>query len=111
MKLTILGSGTCILTKKRSAPSLLLEISAPGGKNKKMLFDCGPGTFMNLVKANVDWNNIDYFFITHFHADHLVDLMQLLQAIFVKMLFLPEEKREKPILLFGPPGFKKFISN
>ena len=102
MKLTILGSGTSILTKKRSGPAYLLEI-----KNKKLLFDCGSSAFRSLVQANIDWSNIDYFFITHSHSDHLADLVPILQGIFVKMQFVSKEKRKKPNWLFGPPGFRK----
>ena len=106
MKLTIIGSGTAVFTNKRHAPSLLLEAS-----NKLLLFDCGWGCGVNLLKAGVDIQKIDHIFITHPHADHMGNLPNLLQSILVSGYFYPPTKRIKPLYLHGYQGFKKDLDN
>ena len=45
---TILGSGTCVPSLRRSSCSVLME-TAPG---TKLLFDSGPGTMRRLLESN-----------------------------------------------------------
>ncbi|MDD3156263.1 MAG: MBL fold metallo-hydrolase [Candidatus Pacebacteria bacterium] len=73
MKLTIIGSGTCVPTVKRGSPANYLQI----GK-KKILVDCGPGTVRQIVNAKIDYRTIDMVFLTHFHNDHVSDLVALI---------------------------------
>lgn len=65
IKLTLLGTGTFFVTKDRSSSAFLLEAD-----DKKVLMDCGPGTLMRLSQVGVSVEDLDYIFITHFHADH-----------------------------------------
>lgn len=102
MKLTILGSGTCVPTIKRASPANYLEI----GKTK-VLVDCGSGTLRQLVKAGLDYKNIDIAFFTHFHSDHTLDLNALIQAL----NWTPKFDRKKDLILVGPVGFKKFYES
>ncbi|MFH1200922.1 MAG: MBL fold metallo-hydrolase [bacterium] len=99
MKLTILGSGTCVPTVKRASPANYLEI----GK-VKALVDCGSGTLRQIIKAGLDYKNIDIVFFTHFHTDHVLDLNALIQAL----NWTPRFDRKKDLILIGPIGFKKF---
>lgn len=102
MKLTILGSGTCVPTIKRGSPANFLEI----GK-VKILVDCGSGTLRQLVKARLDYKNIDIAFFTHFHSDHILDLNAFIQAL----NWTPGFDRKKDLILVGPVGFKKFYES
>ncbi len=43
---TILGSGTCVPSLKRSSCSVLMEIG-----ERRLLFDSGPGTMRRLLEA------------------------------------------------------------
>jgi len=76
MKLTILGSGSAIITPTRNSPGYFLKID-----KDKVLIDCGSGPLGQLTKAKIDYYNLDYIFISHSHADHLTDLMGILQSI------------------------------
>jgi len=69
MKITILGTGTFYVNNKQSGPAYLLEADG-----KKILIDCGPGTLMRLSDIGLTPDDIDYVFISHFHADHTSDL-------------------------------------
>lgn len=100
MKLTILGSGSAIITPTRSSPGYFLEI----GKDK-ILIDCGSGTLGQLVKAKIDYYNLDYIFISHSHADHLTDLMGVLQS--VRIWRQHYNKKKKRLIIVGYQGFKR----
>jgi len=58
MKITILGSGTCIPNKRRGSSGYFIET----GENK-VLFDCGNGTTWKLDHIGVltigQWRQID----------------------------------------------------
>lgn len=102
MKLTILGSGSAVITKKRASASMMLEVG-----EKLLLFDCGWGVPLNILRAGFDIQKIDHILISHPHADHMGSLINILQSIFVSGIFYPKTKRIKPIYLHGYFGFKK----
>lgn len=103
MKITILGTGTFYVSKDRSGPAYLLEAD-----NKKILIDCGPGTLMRLSEIGIKPEDIDYIFISHFHADHTTDLFAL-QMNFRLKEFSFNGKDYKTPIIFGPPGIEEFI--
>jgi len=102
MKLTIIGSGTAIIKKERRAPCFLLET-----KNQKLLFDCGWGCLSGLMEIGINLNEIDQIFISHSHADHLANLIPLLQSILVTGVYFPQKARKKDLIIHGYKGFKK----
>ena len=98
MKLTVLGSGVFKPKTARYPSGLALTIS-----DTTIIFDAGSGTFMRLLEAGIDYEQIDYVFITHLHIDHVSDLLQYLWA------YHPD--RQKDLHLFGPPGLNKFYEH
>ena len=100
MELTILGSGCGIPSLERSAPGVLIKIN-----DQPLLFDSGPGTLVRLLKAGVDYKNLEHVFYTHTHSDHCADLVPLIQALWTT----PDFKRVEPLHLYGPSGFSKFL--
>ncbi|OGD67671.1 hypothetical protein A2442_03815 [Candidatus Campbellbacteria bacterium RIFOXYC2_FULL_35_25] len=102
MKITILGSGSFYTNKERSGPSYLLEVDG-----KKILIDCGPGTLMRLSQLGVNPTEIDYVFISHFHADHTSDLFAF-QMNFRLNDFFYAKKLEKFPTIYGPVGIENF---
>ncbi len=101
MLIKILGSGSCVPSLKRSAPSTYLKIA-----DKHILVDCGAGTLLQLEKAGLSYKEIDIICITHFHVDHIADLNPFIQAL----KWTPEFERKKDLLIIGPPGLKEFYS-
>ncbi|MGP3667464.1 MAG: MBL fold metallo-hydrolase [Candidatus Bathyarchaeota archaeon] len=73
MKITVIGSGGTVLTKSKACPSILID--------EDILIDCGPGSLRNLVEVDADLTKIKKIMITHYHADHVGDLIPLLWAI------------------------------
>ncbi|MEO5332854.1 MAG: MBL fold metallo-hydrolase [Magnetococcus sp. YQC-5] len=99
MKGIILGSGTGVPSLRRNAPGYWLEI-----KGHQFLVDCGSGILLQLERVGKSFQNLDAIFITHTHADHIGDLIP-----FVHALRLPGMHRDKPLTLYGPPGFVEFF--
>lgn len=98
MEILILGSGTCIPHKKRTAPGLLLR-----HKKFSALIDPGAGSIYKLAKYGVDYREVNEVWITHSHLDHHADLAPLLFAR--KNAF---EKLPELIIRSGEP-FKNFL--
>ena len=101
IKVTILGSGTCVPSLKRSSCSVLAEV----GK-AKLLFDSGPGTMRRLLEADTTIFDISHIFYSHFHPDHTAE--------FVPFLFSTKypnsQQREDPLTVTAGRGFLDFYS-
>lgn len=98
MEFFILGSGTGEPSLKRSSTSILIKTD-----NLKILLDIGPGTLKSFSKLAIDYYDIDYLFLSHFHPDHVLELPYLLFLYKNK-----NPKRRKSLNIIGPKGLKKF---
>lgn len=101
MKVTILGSGTFYVSKKRSGQAYLLETDG-----KKILVDCGPGTLMRLSELGVNVEEITHVFLSHFHPDHSGDLFAF-QMNFRLREFFDNPNKMVPVI-YGPEGIEEF---
>ncbi len=101
MKLTILGSGSSVPHKLRSASAYWLET-----KKGSLLLDFAPSAIQRIAQENLDWANLDAIWISHFHLDHFGGLAPFLFAT----KYAPEtQNRKKPLRIFGEKGLKKLI--
>ena len=98
---TILGSGTCVPSLKRSSCAILLEIG-----EIKLLFDSGPGTMHRLLNVGIEIFDIDAIFFSHFHPDHTGELVPFLFAT----KYPDSSRRNKLLTITGGKGFINFIS-
>lgn len=87
MRLTVLGSGTGWITSERGAPSYLLSQG-----DFHLLLDLGPGTIKQLLKIGLTLNDISAIFISHFHPDHVTDLIPFLFAMRYQLGYIRKEK-------------------
>lgn len=70
------------------------------GNGINALIDCGASSLVALNKLAINRNEIDVIFISHFHADHVGGLpFFIIEATHVL-------KRERPLIVTGPPGLK-----
>jgi len=99
MDIVILGSGTVTPSLERNASGLLIRA---GGS--VILVDIGPGIMRRLCEAHVDVKSIDAIFITHFHPDHVSDLVPFLFASNYEY----GEIRSAPFHIVGPVGLEQF---
>jgi ribonuclease BN (tRNA processing enzyme) len=65
MEITIVGSGTCVPSLKRSSCSVLIEVA-----NERLLFDTGAGTLRRLLELEVDFSRIPYIFQSPSYGPH-----------------------------------------
>jgi ribonuclease BN (tRNA processing enzyme) len=100
MKLTVLGSGTGWLRLDRNAPGYLLE-----EEDFCMLLDCGPGVFKQILKLGKKLEEISAIFISHFHPDHVADIIPFFFAIRYSMGY----KRVLPVYLYTSEYFFQFF--
>lgn len=89
MKLTILGSGTGWITLKRSSPAYLVSL-----EDFHLLIDFGPGTLRQILKVGLTFNEISAIFISHFHPDHISDLIPFLFATRYRLGYIRREGLE-----------------
>lgn len=97
--LKVVGSGTLVPDPARSTSSNLLEWSG-----RRYLLDVGFGTLAALTRMDVHPTSIHYLFLTHFHPDHVADLVPLLfTRNYAPDLFV------KKLKLYGPVGMSQFL--
>lgn len=98
LEVCVIGSGTGIPNPRRRPPALVVRV---GGQ--LLLFDCGAGTIWGLADAGLDFRDVDWIWLTHFHPDHTVDLVSLFFAA-----RSPLYGRKKPLVIGGARGLKDF---
>src|SRR3990167_8815127 len=97
IKITFLGTGNAIPTKKRNHTAILLTY-----KNENILIDCGEGTQRQFRIAELSPAKITKILITHWHGDHILGLPGLFET-------LAMTKYGKTLSIYGPVGTKRFI--
>ena len=104
MQWVVLGSGCCIPSAQRLPSAHLLKIG-----RESLIFDIGPGSVNQLVKAGFKLKDLNHVFISHFtHPDHVNDLIFLLMAFKVGAGY--GLKRAQPLRIYGPKGLRVFVN-
>jgi len=101
MELIILGSGTSVPHPERASPSIALFID-----DQFLLIDIGPGTLRQLAITGLQFEDIDYVCISHFHPDHTADLIHF----FFATRYPPILSKRKPFTIVAPKGFNQFLT-
>ncbi len=99
IKITFIGTGGSWPSPGRGLPSVAIQID-----DMINLFDCGEGTQKQLMKSKLSFMSIDNVFITHFHGDHFLGLLGMVQS----MSF---NNREKPLTIYGPRSAIRILSS
>ena len=95
MKVYFIGTGTMGCTN-RANTSVLVD---------DMLFDAGCGTIKQLQRLDRTTEELKYVVITHFHADHFLDIPSLLIGRGIR-----GEIKEK-LMIIGPKGIRQKVIN
>lgn len=98
IKITFLGTGNAIPTKKRNHTGILLSCA-----DEQILFDCGEGIQRQFKTARISPTKLTRIFITHWHGDHILGLPGLFQT-------LAMSNYQKTLHIYGPVGTRRFIS-
>jgi len=99
MKITVLGSGTCIPAPNRGNAGYLVEIDG-----QYILLDGGSGALRKIADFGYDYREIRNVFYTHLHPDHTMDYIPMLFALKND----PEITDYHEINVAAPVGFKDF---
>ncbi len=98
--LTLLGTGTCQIEHERRASSVLLELA-----QTHVLFDCGHGVVQRLLEVGVLHKQLQHVVLSHFHPDHVSDLIPLLQA----GAWSQRDPRSTNLHIYGPVGVQRLL--
>jgi ribonuclease BN (tRNA processing enzyme) len=99
VKITILGSGTCVPRSDRSSSALLVETG-----RSKILMDLGRGTMDRLLTCGVTIFQLTHIFLSHFHPDHTGELVSLIFST----KYPDRQARQQRLHLMGGPGLNSF---
>jgi ribonuclease BN (tRNA processing enzyme) len=102
IRVTVLGSGTCVPSLERSSCSVLVET---GGR--KWLIDSGAGTLRRLLEAGTTIFELSHLLYSHLHPDHTADLVPLLFAT----KYPDELARTEPLTIVAGRGFAEFFDH
>jgi ribonuclease BN (tRNA processing enzyme) len=100
MDLYVLGSGTCVPTIERGPSGLALALGSD-----LIFFDGGGGSLRQMVRLGLDYRQVDYICLTHFHPDHVSDLVPFLFA----MNYTVDFTRSLSLHIIGPHGLRTFF--
>jgi ribonuclease BN (tRNA processing enzyme) len=75
MRIRLLGTGTPTPSLRRASAGYLVETGT-----RKILFDCGPGSYHRMMEAGVKATEITDLFLTHLHYDHCLDYVRLVMT-------------------------------
>ena len=100
IKVTLLGTGSPAPVMDRFGPNILVEAG-----DRKFVFDVGRGSLQRLTQIKVKQKEIEGVFFTHLHSDHIVGFPDFWLTGWLT------GARETPLLVWGPEGTRKMISN
>jgi ribonuclease BN (tRNA processing enzyme) len=98
--ITLLGTGTCQIEFERRASSVLIQLDA-----LPVLFDCGHGVVQRLLEIGIQHNELNHIVVSHFHPDHVSDLIPFLHA----GAWSRRNPRTTDLHIYGPPGIQRVI--
>ncbi|MHB8070248.1 MAG: MBL fold metallo-hydrolase [Desulfobaccales bacterium] len=102
MELIIVGSGTGVPSLRRGSPGY--GVRAAG---RLVFLDLGPGVLRAMLRYGLDFSEIDVLALTHFHPDHVGDLVPFLFATRYALGYT----RREPFHLLAARGFKEFYGH
>ncbi|MBK9251440.1 MAG: MBL fold metallo-hydrolase [Proteobacteria bacterium] len=82
-------------TRGETASAVLLD-------GRIFMVDCGYGALGALVRANLNYRDVDHVFLTHLHDDHAADLVALLGHQWTG-------GRVTPTTVHGPAGTRRLV--
>jgi len=95
IKITFLGTGSMVPTKKRNHSAIFIRYDTEG-----ILVDCGEGTQRQFTKARIPLSKITRIFISHWHGDHTLGIPGVLQS-------LSATAPNRSVTIYGPKGTKE----
>lgn len=95
MRLITVGTGTAAPSPHRVQSGHLVHAGAT-----TLLMDCGSGIAHRMAALGIAWQDVTHVALSHFHADHTIDIATLMYAWRYGQL----PPRAAPLTVIGPPG-------
>lgn len=99
MELVFLGTGSMVPTKDRNVTGHVIEY-----KGEYILVDCGEGTQRQMSMLGMSRNKITKILLTHWHGDHVIGLVGLLQT-------MSAVEQPGTVSIIGPIGTKTYLGH
>ena len=99
IKITFLGTSSMLPTKERNHNAVFIKY-----KNEGLLVDCGEGTQRQFRLADIPTTKVTKLLITHFHGDHVLGILGLIQS-------LGANNYKNKLEIYGPKNTKHYIKN
>ncbi len=96
-RIVLLGTGTCQLQTHRKASSVLVEL-----KDLRLIYDFGRGIADRTAEVGLKQDDLEHVVLSHFHPDHLSDLVPYLQAA----CWSQRDPRTRDLHVYGPIGLE-----
>lgn len=96
-RIVLLGTGTCELQERRRASSVLVELDGV-----RVVYDLGRGIADRLADLGLRQDDLCHVVFSHFHPDHVSDLVPFLQAAAWSRV----DPRSEDLHLYGPRGLE-----
>jgi len=94
---TFLGTAGSLPTPERNPSAILVN-----REGDLILFDCGEGTQRQMMRARTGMMRLNYIFLTHLHADHILGIPGILET-------LAFQGRVEPITIAGPIHTRRMV--
>ena len=96
-RVVLLGTGTCQLQEDRRASSVLVEVDG-----LRLVYDLGRGIADRIAALGLRQDDVRHVVFSHFHPDHVSDLVPWLQAAAWSRV----DPRSEDLHLWGPRGLE-----
>ncbi|MBN1160093.1 MAG: ribonuclease Z [Candidatus Diapherotrites archaeon] len=97
MRIVFLGTAASLPSKNRGLACLGVRFLG-----EVVLFDCPEGTQQAMMKAKLSYGKISNIFISHWHEDHFLGLLGLIQTQSLN-------ERTEPLHIWGPKMDTKYL--
>jgi ribonuclease Z len=97
LQVYFLGTAGALPTPLRNPPCIMIRRGSD-----TLLFDCGEGAQQQMMRARTGFT-VDGIFITHWHADHFLGIIGLMQT-------LSFNGRKDPLPVYGPGWVHEFVT-
>lgn len=97
LQVYFLGTAGALPTPQRNPPCFMIRRGSD-----TILFDCGEGAQQQMMRARTGFT-VDAIFITHWHADHFLGIIGLVQT-------LSFNGRKEPLTIYGPEWVHDFVT-
>ncbi len=99
IEITVLGTSGATPTRERNLSGIALV-----HEGDVLLFDCGEGTQMQILKFGVNSSKIRAIFVSHAHGDHIIGIAGLIRTLALN-------GRTQPLCIFVPKGYESVIKS